>query len=272
VATDHARAEAGLLRDRYPFVRFGAGPHTLVVLPGMALDNQVPGTLTARAYAYSFRQLARTHTVYVLQRGQGLPTAATTRDIADDYASILDDEIGPARIMGLSTGGMVAQHLALSRPDLVERLVLVITAARLSPSGLQICRRWHELATGRRWRRLRGDLAAAAFDGPTGQRIARLIGSLTGGASPSQTQREDFLTTVDAVIAHDTRAALASLTSPALLIGGTDDPFFSTQSLRETAAAIPGAELHLYHGSGHGLPKRRAGRLQDETLSFLQDR
>jgi pimeloyl-ACP methyl ester carboxylesterase len=270
MATDSATTRSGLLRDRYPYVRFGAGPHTLVVLPGLALDNQVPGTLTARAYAYSFRRLARTHTVYIVQRGRGLPAGATTQDIADDYASLLGDEVGPSRVMGLSTGGMIAQQLALGHPNLVDRLVLVVTGARLSPGGLRICRRWRELAVDRRWRRLRGELAAAAVDGPATQGLARLIGSLAGGAAPAATFRDDFLTTVDAVIGHDARARLASLATPTLLIGGPDDPFFPTPSLQETATAIPGAKLHLYRHSGHGLPKRHAGRLQAETLSFLQ--
>ncbi|MEV4177658.1 alpha/beta fold hydrolase [Nonomuraea sp. NPDC049709] len=263
---------SGLLRGRFPYVRFGAGPHTLVLLTGLALDNEVPGTLTAQAYTHGFRRFAGTHTVYILQRGHGLPAGATTRDIAGDYARLIGDEIGPARIIGMSTGGMVAQHLALDHPGLVERLVLVVTGARLAPAGEEICRRWLDLAAAGRWRRLRGDLATAAVDGAAMRRLARLAGSLTGGATPPATRQADFQTTVAAVLAHDTRTRLPSLEMPTLLIGGAEDPFFPAAYLRETAAAIPGATLHIHDHSGHGLPKQRSGLVQDETLAFLDRR
>lgn len=263
-----AHPVSGLLGDRYPYVRFGAGPHALVILPGLTLDNPVPGPLTTRAYAHAFRRLTRTHTVHIIHRGYGLPAGATTRDIADEYASLLAGEVGPARVMGLSTGGLVAQHLAIAHPHLVERLVLVVTGARLSPRGRDICRRWRGLAGAGRWRRLRGDLAAIAFDGAGTQRLARLAGSLHGRA-PSETEQADFLATVDAVIDHDTGAALAGLATPTLLIGGAEDPFFPAPALRETAAAAPQMALRVYERTGHGLPKRHARRLTEDVFSFL---
>lgn len=48
--------------------------------------------------------------------------------------------------MRLSTGGLVAQHIALDHPDLVEGLVLVVSDAYLSQRGRDICLRWRELA------------------------------------------------------------------------------------------------------------------------------
>ena len=54
---------------------------------------------------------------------------------ARDYAA-LADALGLTRIciIGLSQGGMVAQKLALLRPDLVSSLVLVSTACKSAPS------------------------------------------------------------------------------------------------------------------------------------------
>ena len=54
---------------------------------------------------------------------------------ARDYAA-LADALGLSRIcvIGLSQGGMVAQKLALLRPDLVSSLVLVSTSCKSAPS------------------------------------------------------------------------------------------------------------------------------------------
>jgi hypothetical protein len=71
-----------MLGGRFPFVRAGSGPRTLLVLPGLALDEPNPGGVVARLYARGFGHLAREHTLYVVHRAPGLPPGAGTRDIA----------------------------------------------------------------------------------------------------------------------------------------------------------------------------------------------
>ena len=265
--TKQSAVEVGLLRDEFPYVRFGAGTSRLVVLTGLALDNRPPSPIVARTYSHGFRRLAAGHTLFIVQRRRGLPAGASMRDIAADYAELLD-ELGPVRLMGLSTGGLVAQQFALDHPALVERLILVVTGARLTSRGQDICRRWHKLATAQQWRRLRGELAAAAIDGAVAQRMAKIFGSLAG-RTPSPTEAADFLITVDADLAHNTTARLGQLARPVLVVGGSDDPFFPEPNLRETAAAIPGSTLRIYPGLGHGLPKKAGRQLQDDVSAFL---
>jgi pimeloyl-ACP methyl ester carboxylesterase len=52
----------------------------------------------------------------------------------------------------------------------------------------------------------------------------------------------------------DRRKALASVTVPTLVIHGTDDPVVPMEAGRDTAEAIPGAQLILIEGMGHDLP------------------
>lgn len=52
-------------------------------------------------------------------------------DYADDAAALLERVGGPCHVVGTSFGGMVALNLAVRRPELVDRLVLVVT----SPGG-----------------------------------------------------------------------------------------------------------------------------------------
>ncbi|MEK9661133.1 MAG: alpha/beta fold hydrolase, partial [Alphaproteobacteria bacterium] len=68
------------------------------------------------------------------KRGHGLsdapPAPYALDDHVGDLAALLDHlRTGPAVIVGVSVGGMIAQALALSRPDLVEALVLCDTGA-----------------------------------------------------------------------------------------------------------------------------------------------
>jgi hypothetical protein len=69
----------GTLRGLLPYVRFGTGPAALVVLPGMAFDNPVPGSARARTYGWAMRRLAVGRTVTVLQRPRGIINASTDK-------------------------------------------------------------------------------------------------------------------------------------------------------------------------------------------------
>lgn len=50
------------------------------------------------------------------------------------------------------------------------------------------------------------------------------------------------------------RPALKSLSTPALVIHGADDPLVLVEGGKNTAADIPGAELMIIDGMGHDLP------------------
>ena len=81
------------------------------------------------------------------QRGLGQSTNPggdfSMGDYADDAAALIEAVAGgPCHVVGTSFGGMVALNLAVRRPDLVDRLVLVCT----SPGGEHASYPLHELA------------------------------------------------------------------------------------------------------------------------------
>jgi pimeloyl-ACP methyl ester carboxylesterase len=264
--------ETGALPGGLPYVRLGNGPENLVILPGITLENDAPNRLAAWTYRLGFGRFAEGRTVFVIHRRRGMPPGYATRDMAGDYARAME-EIGPSHVMGFSTGGAIAQHLALDRPDLVGNLVLVVSASRLSAEGRETCERWRKLAQGRRWRELWADMASVNVTSKASKRIASaLMGTFGRFVLGAPSDPSDFLTTLKADLDHDTTGRLSGLSAPTLIIGGNRDPFFSENLLRETAARIPDAELRVYEGVGHGVPKERKRRYEDDVLAFLSER
>jgi pimeloyl-ACP methyl ester carboxylesterase len=273
VTTKKPATGTGTFLGEFPYVRLGNGPANLVILPGITLENEPPNWLAAWTYRLGFSRFAAGHTVYVINRRRGMLPHYTTRDMAADYARVMEEELGPSRVMGFSTGGSIAQHVALDYPDLARRLVLVVSASRLSEDGRETCERWQELARGRRWRDLRADMASANVTSEANKRLARALMTVLGRfvlGTPSDPS--DFLTTLEADLGHDTTDRLAELRVLTLVIGGSEDPFFPANLLRETAGKIPDAELRVYAGVGHGIPKERKRRYEDDALTFLSER
>ncbi|HEV7976036.1 alpha/beta fold hydrolase, partial [Amycolatopsis sp.] len=102
----------------------GSGP-VIVWLPGTGLRGS-----TWELQVEHFRDRYRCLTVDL--RGSGGTGGAgpefTVRDLAADVAAWLDElGVTTATVIGLSLGSAVAQELALARPDLVERVVLLAT-------------------------------------------------------------------------------------------------------------------------------------------------
>ena len=266
-------AETGTFLEEFPYVRLGNGPQNLVILPGITLENGPPNRFAAWTYRLGFGRFARDHTVYVINRRRGMPPGYTTQDMASDYARVIEGELGPSHVMGFSTGGEVAQYVAIDHPEAVRSLALIVCASRLSEEGRRTCERWHLLAREARWKELWADMASATVSGEKNKRLAgafiKVFGRIVLGA-PSDPS--DFLTTLEADLGHDTTGRLAGISAPTLIVGGSEDIFFSEALLRETAEGIPDATLRLYEGVGHGVPKERKRRYEDDVLAFLGGR
>ncbi|MFB4304711.1 alpha/beta fold hydrolase [Actinomadura sp. GTD37] len=89
------------------------------------------GLTDSRCFTGNLDGLADTFKLYLPdRRGHGrtpdAPGPITIELMAQDTIAFLDQVVGgPARLVGYSAGGTVALRVAMRRPDLVERLVLV---------------------------------------------------------------------------------------------------------------------------------------------------
>src|SRR6185295_9985147 len=103
---------------------FGSGRDVIVVIPG--IDDAVHDLHALPWFwAWYFRPLlTRGYRVVLLSRVPGLPAALSIAALAETYAEVIERYLGRAHLVGISMGGMIAQYVAVSRPQLVRRLVL----------------------------------------------------------------------------------------------------------------------------------------------------
>ena len=116
-----------------PFAAVGSGP-PLVVLPGLSLRVGVESDRLVCNVLVPVRGLADRRRLVVLNRWAGLPEGLTVAGFADHYAEAITELESPVDVLGVSTGGSIAQVLAADHPQVVRRLALLSTGCRLSPS------------------------------------------------------------------------------------------------------------------------------------------
>jgi pimeloyl-ACP methyl ester carboxylesterase len=262
------KVTTGYFKKNLPYIRIGDSPRNLVIFGGLDFDHKPPSGLTLRMMANYFKRLAQGFTVYMVSRKPGLPAGYSMQDMSNDYATMIEEELGgPVDVMGLSTGGPMAQYFAVDHPDLVHRLVLAMTGYRLTKRGAALQRRMGDLARQRKWRAAYSTMMTGMY--PRGIKkyllklFMRLFGAMGAPADPS-----DGLVEIEAEDKHDFKERLAEIKVPTLVIGGDEDYFYP---IRETAAGIPNAELVLYEGFGHNVIFSNNRQFSEDILAFLAE-
>ncbi len=213
----------------------------------------------------------------------------TLGDMARDAVAVLDAYgLRAAHLIGASMGGMIGQTVAIDHPD----RILTLTSIMSTPGGSSVADAIGGTAP-----------AGETLPGPSAElmevvlkqqadppqtreeRIAskvELFRHLTGSLGPfdEPTYQELFEREYarardwDAQNNHglaiaaspDRRDALAGVTTPTLVIHGTEDPILPYEHGVATAKAIPGAELLSIAGMGHDLPAPALERITSAIL------
>jgi pimeloyl-ACP methyl ester carboxylesterase len=203
--------------------------------------------------------------------GQPLPDGVlTTADMAGRIARGLAAlGIDSAAVIGLSMGGAVAQELALRHPNLVDRLVMAASFARMDVRGaraIETCTRTmrecglkagldmaYWLAFGEEFYERNLEALDAAMD-------QFLADPLPAGVFEYQ---------MDACLKHDTRGRLSEISCPALIIHGDADILVRPRHGRELAENIPRARLAVFEGGGHLSIWEQPEKFRHEVAEFL---
>lgn len=245
------KLDRGLMGE-LPFAAVGVGS-PVVVLAGLSPTTGVDGDWFVRGSLAPFRGLAGARRVYLLNRRAQLPRGLTMAELATEHAVALAARFGePVDVIGISTGGSIAQQLAADHPEVVRRLALISTACRLSPATRR------EQAQVAAHVRAGANRAASRVSAATvvppwrGQTMAGAAGWLLGPRLIRDPQAwRDMATTLEAEDSFDLGTCGAPIASPTLILGGGRDRFYSSTLFEETARIIPSSDLLILPRRGH---------------------
>ncbi len=206
----------------------------------------------------------------------GLPgSLGELASLAADWIAELDDGPGepePVDVVGLSFGGMVAQHLALDHAGLVRTLALLDTSPAFGLDGVTTRESW--LASridpppDPAGRRTRAEAIVAGLVGPACPDDVRARASASIAAVPP----EALAASCRALVEHDTRARLHEISVPTLVLVGERDTETPPSYAEEIARRVPGAKLVVVPGAGHLLNLEAPGAVNDALRSLWLSR
>ncbi|MCB1463679.1 MAG: 3-oxoadipate enol-lactonase [Nitratireductor sp.] len=211
------------------------------------------------------------------KRGHGLsdigpigekPASHAMADHVGDLAGLLDHlEVSNAIICGLSVGGMIAQGLYASRPDLVRALVLCDTA--------------HRIGSLEAWN--------ARIEAVTRDGIASIAGSILerwftpafrDEANPEfagarnmlvRTPVEGYVGTCAALRDTDYTDLAGRIDVPVMCVVGAEDGSTPPELVRSLADLVPGARFEVIEDAAHLPCIERPDVFADLIRDFISD-
>jgi len=193
-------------------------------------------------------------------KGEEIRPPYTIEDMADDAVGLLDAlEIEKAHICGISMGGMIAQTIALNHCQRILSLISIYSQtgnpalAPPTPKALECLltpppmeREANITYTLDVWRTFSGTGFAQDKD---------WLRKIAAQAYDRAFYPEGVARQLAAVLTQKNRKPdLGSVAVPTLVIHGADDPLVPVEGGKDTAEAIPRAELIIIDGMGHDLP------------------
>ena len=236
--------------DMY-YVSFGTGEKCLVALPGLS-DGLATVKGKALVLSAPYRRYLRDYTVYMFSRKNDMPDGYSIRDMAKDQVLAMKAlGIGPAYLLGVSQGGMIAQYIAVDYPEMVSRLILAVTAPNANAVVQDTVTGWIQMARRGDHTTLMVDTAEKMYSDSYLRKNRKFFPLLAGFTKPRTYDR--FLKNALAILEFDCRSEISGIRCPTLIIAGSEDHTVGSEAATELNRAIRGSELYVYEGLGHGL-------------------
>ena len=230
------------------YFSFGTGEKTMVILPGLSVVSVMK---SAHAIEEAYAPMASDFTIYVLDRRLDMPDPYTVADMASD-AVLRALDLKDIYLFGASQGGMIAMTIAITAPDLVSKLALGSTAARVCGDDFSELSAWVGMAEKKDATALYEVFAQALYPKETYEAYKDVFAMMSKTVTEEDLSR--FVIQAKGTEGFDVLDRLSEIRCPVLLLGAKDDAVLGVKPSEEIISRLSGREdfeYFMYDGYGH---------------------
>ncbi|SDT35082.1 Pimeloyl-ACP methyl ester carboxylesterase [Pseudomonas prosekii] len=217
-------------------------------------------------------------TFEVLRYKLGLPVSApySLTDMADDGLALMNAlHVEQFHVLGVSMGGMIAQHMAAMAPQRVESLTLIMTSSGAeglpAPNAALVQLLARRSAPNREVALQQQADLLAALGSPAVTDDRQLLLEQAAASYDRAFNPEGVKRQIMAILAEPSRVALLNqLRVPTLVVHGTADPLLPVMHGVHLAAHIRGSQLKLIPQMAHRFQEAFKAPLLAAVLPYLQ--
>jgi len=225
----------------------------VVILPGLSIKSVME---SYQAIARQYTIFADNSDVYLFDRREDVPQGYDMDTMAEDTIKAMDAVgIKNGYLLGVSQGGMLAQLIAVKRPDLVKKMVLCSTAANVQPEEENRIKEWMILAQQGRREELAMAFARLVYSPEIVEANSQAFTDMAESFTEDELAR--FVIMAGATAGFDLREKLKEINCPTLVIAGDSDRIFSVKKAEELAELVKG-DLYIYENGSHAVYDEKA--------------
>jgi pimeloyl-ACP methyl ester carboxylesterase len=161
---------------------------------------------------------------------------------------------------------MIAQYLAIDRPDLVRKLVLAVTLSKNNAIVEEVVSAWIRMTEQNKIKEMVHDMAEKMYSEEYVRRYKLFMPLLTIMQKPKDKNR--FITLAKACLTCDAYQELDKIKCPVLVIGGRKDKVVGADASVEIAEKL-GCEVFIYENLGHAAYEE-AKDFNERVYTFFQ--
>ncbi|MBQ1468731.1 MAG: alpha/beta hydrolase [Solobacterium sp.] len=252
------------------YFRFGTGDKIFVILPGLSIQSVMN---SADEIAKNYACFAEEYTTYVFDRRTTLPEVYTIQDMAEDTAEVIRIlGLKDLYVFGASQGGMIAMTMTIKHPELVKKLVLGSTAAKVKTDKDIAVDPWLSLAEAGDRVGLYLNFCKSIYPAEMYEQYKDMLKNI--GESITDAELAKFIIMANAAKDFDVLDQLDQITCPVFVIGAEDDQVVGPEATAQMAEKLKDHEnfrLYVYPaGYGHAAFDT-APDYKDRMMEFFRD-
>lgn len=237
------------------YISFGSGFKTMVIIPGVSLYFV---SSSGDALEEAFKEFKKVYTIYLFDRNTFIPEGYTVLDFTNDLATAMKAlNISNADIYATSQGAMMGMCLAIYYPELVDKMVLGSTAAKMTEESKAIMSNWIELIKAMKYKELNSSFWSYLFTPEYIEKYKELFEHINDNAKEEDYIR--FIRQLEACKNIDLSDKLMLIRKPMFVMAAQNDQIFGPECFSELVNAT-GAVGYIFDNYYHAV--------YDEALEY----
>jgi pimeloyl-ACP methyl ester carboxylesterase len=237
---------------RIAWAEEGDGP-PLVLLPGIGSGRRLFGTLPRRFARNGFRAIAY-DPIGIPPSSEPFTDGFSFDTAAEDVWAVVDDAgLSRVSLVATSLGGKVALTMAAGRPDRVERLVLLASAAVVTPRARRVYKFFEIVAEQVPPDRFGEAMAPFLFGSSFLASRPSVVDDIIRATRPAPETRRLMAAQARALQSFDGVERARRVRCPTLCAAGAEDTLTTPAEVRATADLVHGARYLEFPRAGHSL-------------------
>jgi pimeloyl-ACP methyl ester carboxylesterase len=266
--------ETGYFSNGQPYAKMGNGNKILLIIEALSFEHKPPEGFLLKQFVKQSEPFVSDYTVYLVGRKPNLPDDYLFEKMSEDYALLFKEEfIKPLDVMGVSTGGQIAMHLAAGYPEYINKVVIVSAAFRISKEGEKIERKAAEFFEQEKYGKSLATIMELIYDKGFKLGYYKTLMRLFGPSMLKNVEYpNDFQVEVRADREMNFKNRLKEIKVPTLIIAGEEDIAYNLEDIKVTSEGIPNSKLLLYEDYGHDLIMSNYKEVAKKIIEFLDDK